>query len=68
VAVGEIGLAGELRSVGQLERRLAEARRLGFSRAIVPASSAKRGATDLAGLSIVRADTVGEAIEAGLTP
>jgi DNA repair protein RadA/Sms len=67
VAVGEIGLAGELRSVCQLERRLAEARRLGFRRAVVPASSAKRGTTDLAGLAILRADTVGEAIEAGLS-
>jgi DNA repair protein RadA/Sms len=35
VAVGEIGLSGELRSVGQLERRLLEAKRLGFERAII---------------------------------
>lgn len=35
VAIGEIGLAGELRSVGQLEVRLREAAKLGFRRAIV---------------------------------
>jgi DNA repair protein RadA/Sms len=36
VAVGEVGLGGELRRVPALERRLAEARRLGFDEAIVP--------------------------------
>jgi DNA repair protein RadA/Sms len=36
VAVGEIGLAGEVRHVGAVERRLAEAARLGFTRALVP--------------------------------
>jgi DNA repair protein RadA/Sms len=66
VAVGEIGLAGELRSVGQIERRLAEAQRLGFTRAIIPASAARRGTTDVSGLSVIRADTVSEAIEASL--
>jgi DNA repair protein RadA/Sms len=36
-AIGEIGLAGELRRVPELGRRLAEARRIGFSHAVVPA-------------------------------
>ena len=35
--VGEIGLSGELRSVGQLPRRLNEAAKLGFTRVLVPA-------------------------------
>jgi DNA repair protein RadA/Sms len=38
VAVGEIGLAGELRRVPDLDLRLAEAARLGFTRALVPAA------------------------------
>jgi DNA repair protein RadA/Sms len=38
IAIGEVGLAGELRSVAGLERRLAEAARLGFKRAIIPAT------------------------------
>ena len=42
VAVGEIGLLGELRGVTGLERRLREAARLGFERAIVPARSRRR--------------------------
>jgi DNA repair protein RadA/Sms len=37
VCVGEIGLSGELRSVSQLDRRLSEAAKLGFRRAVVPA-------------------------------
>ncbi|MEP9384985.1 DNA repair protein RadA [Nocardioides sp. KR10-350] len=37
VALGEIGLAGELRRVRDLEKRLAEAARLGFTVAVVPA-------------------------------
>ena len=36
VAIGEVGLLGELRAVSGLERRLREAARLGFGRAIVP--------------------------------
>jgi DNA repair protein RadA/Sms len=36
VALGEVGLAGEVRPVDGIERRLAEAARLGFSRALVP--------------------------------
>ena len=36
VAIGEIGLGGELRSVGQMELRLREAAKLGFRQAIVP--------------------------------
>jgi DNA repair protein RadA/Sms len=36
VFIGEIGLGGELRGVGQIERRLAEAARLGFRRAFLP--------------------------------
>ena len=36
VAIGEVGLLGELRAVGGLDRRLREAARLGFTRALVP--------------------------------
>ena len=41
VLVGEIGLTGELRTVGQLDRRLGEAQKLGFSRAIYPPAARK---------------------------
>ena len=39
VAIGEVGLAGEVRRVPGVARRLAEAERMGFRRAIVPAGS-----------------------------
>jgi DNA repair protein RadA/Sms len=39
VFIGEVGLGGEVRAVGQAERRLAEAARLGFTHAFVPARS-----------------------------
>ena len=39
VAFGEVGLGGEVRQVGHASRRLAEAARLGFAKAIIPAKS-----------------------------
>ncbi|MDH7514379.1 MAG: DNA repair protein RadA [Bacteroidota bacterium] len=36
VVVGEVGLGGEVRSVGQIEKRIAEAVKLGFERAVIP--------------------------------
>ncbi|MEA2641980.1 MAG: hypothetical protein QOF51_3374, partial [Chloroflexota bacterium] len=59
VVIGEVGLAGELRSVGQMELRLQEAAKLGFKRAIVPRRA--RGAALQGGLEIVEASTLREA-------
>nr|MCH9676852.1 DNA repair protein RadA [Actinomycetes bacterium] len=39
VAIGELGLAGDIRRVNGLDKRLAEAARLGFTDAIIPAGS-----------------------------
>jgi DNA repair protein RadA/Sms len=61
VAVGEVGLSGELRSVGQLERRLSEAERLGFHRCLLPRSALRR-TTPATGLELVPAATLREAI------
>ena len=36
VAIGEVGLAGELRSCSYLETRIAEAEKLGFKRVLIP--------------------------------
>ncbi len=41
VLIGEIGLGGQLRSVGQMQLRIREAERLGFHSAIVPKLSNK---------------------------
>jgi DNA repair protein RadA/Sms len=65
VVFGEVGLAGELRQVAHASRRLAEAARMGFTRAIVPANSP----TDTSGIQVVRVGTVTEAlVAAGLSP
>ncbi|HET7026832.1 MAG TPA: DNA repair protein RadA [Candidatus Limnocylindrales bacterium] len=57
VAFGEVGLLGELRTVSGLERRVREAGRLGFDRAIVPRSAAGHGLGSTVGG--VRLDFVG---------
>src|SRR3954451_6605897 len=64
VVAGEIGLSGELRSVGQLEIRLREAAKLGFERAVVPRSTSLRAAG--LGLEIVPVSTLRDAINAAL--
>jgi DNA repair protein RadA/Sms len=58
VACAEVGLGGELRQVAQTPRRLAEAARLGFTCAIVPAS-APAGPS---GLRLARVSTLAEAL------
>ncbi len=61
VAIGEIGLAGEVRAVGGLPRRLAEAARLGFRRALVPAGSLA-GAPVPGGLRVIEVPHVAAAV------
>lgn len=65
VLIGEIGLSGELRSVNQLDRRVNEASRLGFTHAIVPQSSGSAGLADQS-IRVTRVRTAAEAIEAAL--
>ncbi|HEY6098889.1 MAG TPA: DNA repair protein RadA [Anaeromyxobacter sp.] len=60
--LGEVGLAGEVRAVSQPEIRLAEAARLGFERAIVPAANA-RHAEAPSGIAIEGVETVAEALD-----
>jgi DNA repair protein RadA/Sms len=66
VAIGEVGLLGELRSVTGLERRLREAARLGFTRAIVPRAGRGSQVPEIDGLEIVAVGTLREALEQAL--
>jgi len=66
VLLGELGLGGQLRPVGQLELRLQEAARLGFSRAVVPRGSGLGPVAASLGLQLLEAATVAEALVAGL--
>lgn len=65
VACGEVGLTGEVRQTGRLAQRLAEASRLGFRRAVVPASAAQSAG----GMELLRVPTLGRALaELGVQP
>jgi DNA repair protein RadA/Sms len=66
VVVGELGLGGEVRSVPQLERRLAEAARLGFTRAVVPEGARSPARAD--GLTLVGVGDIRAALGAALLP
>jgi DNA repair protein RadA/Sms len=75
VAIGEIGLAGELRRVRDLPQRIAEASRLGFKVAVVPRGRvlpSERGIPSrrvVDGLRVVEVDdVVGALLTLGLTP
>jgi DNA repair protein RadA/Sms len=64
VALGEVGLAGEIRRVPGVQRRLEEAARLGFTRAIVPADrgAAPAGGERVPGLAVYAATDLSEAL------
>ena len=66
VAIGEVGLLGELRSVTGLERRLREAARLGFEIAIVPRPGRGAASVEAPGLRVIEVATLRDAVEAAL--
>ena len=64
-AIGEVGLTGELRAVGNLQQRLQELSRLGFQSYIIP----RHGTDEIIapkGLTLLRARNIREAVEAAL--
>jgi DNA repair protein RadA/Sms len=63
VVIGELGLTGEVRRVAQLDRRLQEAARRGFTRAIIPSGAKSTGRYP--GLELIEVGTLTEAISAG---
>ena len=63
VALGEVGLAGEIRAVTGVQQRLAEAARLGFVRAVVPAGSIEPGAAPAA-IELIEVGDLAEAVRA----
>jgi len=58
VAIGEVGLAGEIRKVSGVKRRLEEAFRLGFKRALVPTGSDVK----IVGMEIVEVNRIDTAL------
>ena len=63
VAIGEVGLTGELRSVNSLGQRLSEVRRLGFTKCIVPSRSSGKLVVP-EGLELIRVDNIRQALSA----
>jgi DNA repair protein RadA/Sms len=62
VAIGEVGLTGELRSVNALSQRLAEVRRLGFTKCLVPKNMGKKAITPPEGLQLIPVKNIREAL------
>ncbi len=65
VAMGEVGLSGELRAVSQLDRRVNEAARLGFKRCLVPKIGARISPAPK-GIELIPVSTLREAVRLGL--
>jgi DNA repair protein RadA/Sms len=58
--VGEVGLGGEVRSVGQVEKRIIEAEKLGFKRIVIPRGTVHKKRR---GIDVVEVDLLTEALE-----
>ncbi|WP_026414183.1 DNA repair protein RadA [Actinomadura oligospora] len=78
VALGEVGLAGEVRVVPGVQRRLAEAARLGFKHAVVPRGSLELGdgsplrradplLSDFEGMKVMEVDSLTQALQVSFT-
>jgi DNA repair protein RadA/Sms len=62
VVLGEVGLTGEVRAIGQVDIRLAEVKKMGFNRCLVPESNLKRIA-DIDGIAVAGIKSVSEAVD-----
>ena len=65
VAVGEVGMTGEIRSVSHMNQRLAEVSRLGFKKCMIPRGGSEKLEIP-SGLTVYRVRNIREAIEAAL--
>ena len=63
IVIGELGLAGECRAVTNLEQRVREAARLGFTRAIVPFRNVEKRPLEVEGMTIIPVKSVFEVIK-----
>jgi DNA repair protein RadA/Sms len=62
VVIGEVGLTGEVRAIGQVDKRITEAKKMGFKRCLVPDSNLKR-IPDIDGIEISGIKKVSEAVD-----
>ena len=62
VAIGELGLAGEVRAVGGIEQRVKECARLGFNRIVVPRKNAETKNLNIDGVDIFPVNSIFETL------
>ena len=63
MAIGEVGLTGEVRSVNMIEKRIKEAEKFGFKKIIIPESN-KKQIKDKYKIQIVGVKNINEAVNA----
>ncbi len=62
IIFGEVGLTGEVRAIGHVETRIAEAKKMGFTRCLIPKSNLKR-MEKMKGIEITGVKTISQAME-----
>ncbi|MGE5680389.1 MAG: DNA repair protein RadA [Bacillota bacterium] len=67
VVVGEVGLGGEIRSIGQIEKRIQEAEKLGFESVIIPKNNLK-SVSGKKNIKVIPVDNLASAINTILSP
>jgi DNA repair protein RadA/Sms len=65
VFIGEMGLTGEIRGVGNIEKRILEASRIGFKKCMIPEANRKvlKGLKGIENMEVIPVDSVGTALE-----
>jgi DNA repair protein RadA/Sms len=64
--IGEIGLSGELRAVSQMDKRVKEAKKLGFKRCVVPKSGRREEPFEIGDIELIKCRTLKDALELAL--
>jgi len=62
IALGEVGLSGEVRGVSMVQARVQEARKLGFTTCVIPRVSMD-AVKDLSGIKVIGVSSVADAID-----
>jgi len=62
MVLGEVGLTGEVRAIGQVDNRISESRKMGFTRCLAPESNLQR-LRNIKGIEVMGVRTVSEAVE-----
>ncbi len=63
VVLGEVGLTGEVRAIGQIEARLAESGKMGFTRCLLPQGSMPRNGAIMEGMALEGVHSLSQAME-----